>query len=298
MATKKTIFSCVPTSAAIAERREADEPGEDHDVAPVDPVGDAPERNLEDRAADHGGRQHGGALGRREPVVLAVDRRQVAPAAGDHAGEEGADDRRRRVAEQPPETELRLRQRPRRLRVRQARRDQRQRVDDGADHEQRQVERAAERHDVLPGHQRQHGDHHVDGEHRPARLVGHLLVQPALDHHVAAGDREAGDGAEGDPRGRLYDEGVHQQRDRHQRRQHAEHAHMADAHHQLRRDDAACGEGQRIARRDQRDREGGPAFGNRPERQQVAGETAGEQHEEGGEEQAGDGQDAGQHVDS
>ncbi|MCY1245499.1 hypothetical protein D9M72_586540 [compost metagenome] len=78
----------------------------------------------------------------------------------------------------------------------------------------------------------------VERKQQAAVFVGDAFVEPAFDDEVASGNRKARYGAKRDPGAPVDDEAAKQDCDGKQRDQRREDAHMADAQHEFRRDDA------------------------------------------------------------
>ena len=82
-------------------------------------------------------------------------------------------------------------------------------------------------------------DHHVEREQLAPGLVGRLVVQPALDHHVQPGVAEPGRQADHGPARGMDPHRMDQDGAGRERGEHGEHAHVTDPRDQPRREHRA-----------------------------------------------------------
>ena len=182
-----------PTSAG-GDRRAGDH------VAAVGAVGDAPGRELRDRAGDDGDRHHQRDQRRRQPDPRSPDGGERAEGAVDDADEEARSGTRPASCAKSFRRSILTRVSGRgEAAVESAVGRIARREEDRARHEERRRGGVADADAELAGGDAEIGHHQVDGEDRAAALVGDALVQPALDDHEGAGDEEAGAGAQEDP---------------------------------------------------------------------------------------------------
>ena len=218
-------------TSAIDDRADA---GADQHLPPVHPVRQPAERELDQRPAEHraGHQKRDARDGQAD--LLRIDRAERAEGAVDHADQDAADHRHRRVPVEPADIEPRRLERLRMLGGGERRRQEREAIEDGADREEEERVRRGDDHQELPGGRT--GEHHhlVDREDRPAVLLRGPLVEPGFDDHRRPGEAEAGQAAKRDPRLGRDDEEVEEDADRRDRGHHPVASDMADPLHHRR----------------------------------------------------------------
>ena len=105
-------------------------------------------------------------------------------------------------------------------------------------------------------------DHHVQGEHLAAFVVGHLGVEPALDHHVQPDQRQAVKHAQAQPGPGVDQQQVEQGGDRAESGAEGERADMPNATNQRNRQPGAKEKTDEVPGHDQSEHPGGVAFGD------------------------------------
>jgi len=257
-------------------------------LAAVHAVGYPPERELDERAAEHGARHEECDVGVGQVDLVGIDGAERAEGAIDQPDQDAADGGHRRVGVEPAKIEAIRLEWPRMLRGRQRRGQDGEAIEDRADHEEEEVRRRRDHHEELAGGRRSEVHHLVDREDGAAILPGGALVQPGFDHHGGAGEAEAGDPAHQDPGGRRQDQKVEEDHHGGKRRHRGIDADMADAADDRRDRQAAANEADRPAGADQAELEGREAVMGALDRQEQPVQPTGDQKEGRADEERGD----------